>query len=154
MGRTLALDIGNRRIGVAVSDVTKLIATPFGIIDRKFENALERLREIVAQQQPDEIVIGMPLNGAGQSGEQAQRTEAFTQEIRAAIALPIRYHDERFSSAEARAIIAEKKRAKQPQHDDAIAASVILQRYLNLQRDLINDALEDAEYEEEEEHSA
>jgi putative Holliday junction resolvase len=139
MPKTLCLDIGDRRIGVAVSDASKIIATPLCVIDRKHEDALARLNEIASSQQPDEIVIGMPHNGAGKSNAQVERTTAFAQTLRAVIDLPVIYHDESFSSAEARAIIAGKKRGRQDLHDDAVAASVILQRYLDARRDSLDD---------------
>jgi putative holliday junction resolvase len=141
MPRALGLDIGNRRIGVAISDATKLIATPLTVIDRKTEDALARLRAITAEYKPDVLVAGVPINVAGQSNEQAGLTRAAAHEFAAALDLALVLVDESFSSAEAKAIIASKRRKDQPQHDDAIAASVILQRYLNGLRD-------DLEYDE------
>lgn len=136
MARSLGLDVGNRRIGVAVSDATKLIARPLCVIDRKMEDALARLRALIAEHQPDEIVMGYPYHADGRVGEQAKAVEAFAEALRPVTAIPIRYHDERHSSQDARAIIADKRRKQQPAQDDAIAASVILQRYLDAQRPL------------------
>lgn len=141
MARALALDVGNRRIGVAVSDASKLLARPVGVIDRKREDALERLRALVLEFAPDEIVIGYPRHADGRPSEQATRVEGFAAVVRQAIDLPQRYYDERHSTQEAREIIATKKRANQPHSDDAIAASVILQRYLDSLRSL-DDGLE------------
>jgi putative holliday junction resolvase len=145
MPRSLGLDIGTRRIGVALSDATKLIATPLGIIDRKTEDALVRLRQIVRNYAPDELVAGLPVTIADKTGDQATLTAAFTRELGLALGLPVVFVDEAFSSAEARAIIASKKRKQQPHHDDAIAASVILQRHLDRLRALAADNDDDVE---------
>jgi putative holliday junction resolvase len=139
MARTLALDVGNRRIGVAISDASKLLARPIGVIDRKREDALERLRALVLEFAPDEIVIGYPRHADGRPSDQATRVEGFAAVLRQAIDVPQRYYDERHSTQEAREIIATQKRAKQPQSDDAIAASVILQRYLDSLRSMDQD---------------
>ena len=144
MARVLALDVGNRRIGVAVSDASKLLARPVCVIDRKTDNVLERLRALVAEHAPEEIVIGYPRHADGRLSEQTARVEGFAAELRQAVDVPQRYYDERHSTQEAREIIAAKKRGKQPANDDAIAASVILQRYLDELRDQ-NDAGEHAE---------
>lgn len=131
MPRALALDVGNRRIGVAVSDASKLLARPLCVIYRKREDALARLRALVREFAPDEIVIGYPRHADGRPSDQAAQVEGFAADLRQAIDVPQRYYDERHSTQEAREIIAGKKRAQQPHSDDAIAASVILQRYLD-----------------------
>jgi putative Holliday junction resolvase len=131
MPRSLGLDIGNRRIGVAISDASKLIARPLGVIDRKNEDALARLSELLREYAPDEIVIGMPYRADGGIGEQAQAVQAFAETLRTRTDVPLSFYDERFSSQEAQEIIASKKRKQQPVNDDALAASVILQRYLD-----------------------
>ncbi len=136
MARALALDVGNRRIGVAVSDASKLLARPLGVIDRKRSDALERVKALVLEFAPDEIVIGYPRHADGRPSEQATQVEGFAAALRQAVDVPQRYYDERHSTQEAREIIATKKRGQQPPSDDAIAASVILQRYLDSLRSL------------------
>jgi putative Holliday junction resolvase len=131
MARTLALDVGNRRIGVAVSDATKLIARPLDVIDRKREDALARVVALIAEQGADEVVIGFPFHADGNVSSQAESVKKFSAELRSRTPAPIHFMDERFTTQDARAIIGEVKRRKQPQHDDAIAAAVILQRYLD-----------------------
>lgn len=131
MARTLALDIGNRRIGVAVSDTTRSIARPLEVIDRHRQNALQRIVELVRQLQPDNIVVGYPLNADGSVGAQALKVERFVQLVRLNIECPVVYYDERYSTSEAQDIMGAKRRKDRQQHDDAIAAAVILQRYLN-----------------------
>lgn len=131
MARTLALDIGNRRIGAAVSDVTKLIARPLCVIDRKREDAVARVVALVAEHEADEVVIGLPLHADGKLSEQARQVQAFVEALGARLGVPIRWVDERYTTQDARQVLAEVRRRKQPDHDDAIAAAVILQRYLD-----------------------
>jgi len=147
MPRALGLDIGNRRIGVAVSDGLKIIARPLIVIDRKAEAPVTRIVQLVAEQQADEIVVGMPFNADGSAGEQAQRVEQFVAQLRGFLdaRVSIRFCDERYSTVAARDIIAGKTRKaqKQMQHDDAISAAVILQRELDKRRNEVIDSLGD-----------
>jgi putative holliday junction resolvase len=128
--RSLCLDIGLRRIGVAVSDTSKLIARPLLVIDRKVEDALKRTLALLAEQQVDEIVVGYPYHIDGKVSEQAVSVDAFVAQLRQHTPVPVLLQDERWSTTEAREIISAQKRKKQPVHDDALAAAVILQRYL------------------------
>ena len=134
MARSLGLDIGNRRIGVAVSDAIKLIARPLGVIDRKTERAVERIAAFVAQQQVDEVIVGLPYNADGSKGEQAARVEQFVAQLGLHLAVPIHFCDERYSTLAAREIMAGKKQKTPKDGDDAIAAAVILQRALDERR--------------------
>jgi len=136
MARTLALDIGNRRIGVAVSDPTKLIARPLCVIDRARENALARVTAMVAEQDVDEIVIGLPLHSDGRLSGQAQQVQSFADGLRACLDVPLRFVDERYTTQDAQAIIsANHGRKGNKMRDDAVAAAVILQRYLDTLQD-------------------
>jgi putative Holliday junction resolvase len=135
MARSLGLDVGNRRIGVAVSDTSKVIARPVEVIDRKVQNAMRRLNELVKEYQPDEIILGYPWNANGSAGEQAHHVEEFAAQLRASIQIPLAFCDERYSTGEAQEIINANRRKKdQVRHDDAIAAAIILQRYLDDRR--------------------
>lgn len=131
MARTLALDVGDRRIGVAVSDASKLIARPLCVIDRKREDPLARIAALIVEQQADEVVVGMPFHADGQVSEQAQAVQAFVATMRDRLAVPVHMADERFTTQDARQIIGQRRKRKRPKHDDAIAAAVILQRYLD-----------------------
>ena len=144
MSRSLALDIGNRRIGVAVSDATKLIARPLCVVDRKTENALMRLVALVGEHQADEIIVGLPLNANGTKGEQAERVEQFVAQLEGRVTVPVKLVDERYSTMEAQSIMSQNGKRSGPRSsprtgksappDDAVAAAVILQRYLDDQR--------------------
>ncbi|MBO9345111.1 MAG: Holliday junction resolvase RuvX [Chloroflexi bacterium] len=135
MARTLALDIGDRRIGVAVSDPTKLIARPLCVIDRAREDALARIVALVAEQGADEVVVGLPLHSDGRLSSQAQHVQSFADGLRAQLNVPLHFVDERYTTQDAQAIIAiNRGRRRTEPHDDAVAAAVILQRYLDAQR--------------------
>jgi putative Holliday junction resolvase len=142
MARTLALDVGNRRIGVAVSDVTKLLAKPLGVIDRKAEDAPARVLALLREQDADEIVVGLPVHADGRVSAQSQLVRQFVDGLASQLAVPVKFVDERHSTQDAKAIIAEQKKRKQPMHDDAIAAAVILQRYLDEQRSAMDEGFE------------
>jgi putative Holliday junction resolvase len=131
MSRALALDVGNRRIGVAISDAIKMIARPLCVIDRKEEDATARVVQLCSEQQVDEIVVGYPLHTDGSVSEQAKLVEQFANTLRDKTNATICFIDESHSTQDAAEIIAQKKRKQQPQHDDAIAAAVILQRFLD-----------------------
>ena len=137
MARSLGLDIGNRRIGVAVSDALKMIARPLSVIDRKSDKPLEQIRQLVAQQQVDELIVGLPFNADGSKGEQAARVEAFVEQLRPHLNVPVHFCDERYSTLAARDILQGQKRKRQTEPDDAIAAAVILQRALDERRDRV-----------------
>ena len=137
MARTLALDVGNRRIGVAVSDVTKLLAKPLGVIDRKVEDAPARVLALLREHEADEVVVGLPVHADGRVSEQSHLVRQFVDVLLPQLNVmnvPVTFVDERHSTQDAKAIIAEQKKRKQPIHDDAIAAAVILQRYLDERR--------------------
>ena len=134
MARALSLDVGNRRIGVAVSDASKLLARPLCVIDRKAEDGLVRVLALVLEQQADEVIVGHPLNTNGSVGPQAERVQQFAEQLRAQLGVPLLLVDERYSTQDAREIVQSKKAKQKPKHDDALAAAVILQRYLDEKR--------------------
>ncbi|MCW1966497.1 MAG: Holliday junction resolvase RuvX [Anaerolineae bacterium] len=134
MPRSLALDVGNRRIGVAVSDESKMIARPLEVIDRKTQNPIKHILAHIANLKPDEIIVGFPYHFDGQRSPQSELVEAFVEQLRPHISIPILYEDERFSTGEAQEVMKSTRKGKaaaKPQPDDAIAAAVILQRYLD-----------------------
>ncbi|HKP19408.1 MAG TPA: Holliday junction resolvase RuvX [Gaiellaceae bacterium] len=97
--KVLALDYGSARTGVAVSDPTGTVARPLCVVERAAtEVGLGRLREIVADEQAERIVVGLPLTLRGAHGEQARETEQFVQGLRAAVDVPVETFDERFTT--------------------------------------------------------
>src|SRR5690242_14071013 len=88
--KVLALDYGSARTGVAVSDPTGTIARPLCVVERVLtEPGLAELRELVAKEQPELVVVGLPVTLRGELGEQAQETERFVARLRAALDTPV-----------------------------------------------------------------
>ncbi len=131
-GRMLGLDIGERRIGVAVSDELGILASPVGFVARGPREEGE-LRALVARYRPVQLVAGLPVGLSGREGPQATTTRQQAERLAAALDLPLAYWDERLSTTIAeRSLVASKtRRAKRRQEVDAAAAAVILQGYLD-----------------------
>jgi putative Holliday junction resolvase len=147
VGRILALDPGEKRVGVALSDELGILATPLCILRLRARDRAEAVAGIARQHEVVEIVVGFPRTLRGEIGPQARRVERFVEELRAAVDAPVRLWDEQYSTAEAKARLAETRgtivgrrpsggrrgRAVQV-HVDAVAAAVILQEYLDWRR--------------------
>jgi len=126
MTRSLGLDIGDKRIGVAVSDPQGILASPFTIINRIDDTVdVEAITSIVDQQQVKQIIVGLPRSMDGSIGKQAQKVEAFVQKLSSHTEIPVEFRDERLSTVSAKRLANTKKT-----RDDAIAAALILQGYL------------------------
>lgn len=129
--RLLALDIGERRIGVAVSE-SGLLATPHSVIYRKSKQEdFGRLQQLVDALNIERVIVGMPysLSSPEKMGPQARRVKRYADKLAQALQVPLEYFDESYSTVEARAYL-EQKSAKRNHIDDA-AAAVILQTYLD-----------------------
>jgi len=134
--RSLGLDIGDRRIGVAMSDPGGIIATPYSIIERTDDRQdIDTILNIVKENAVEQIIIGIPLTLNGMVGEQAKKVEVFALEIQNQTKVPILFRDERLTTVEARRIMSSTKRKKvrEKAKDDAFAAAVILREYLDEQ---------------------
>ena len=144
--RYLALDVGDERIGEAISDETGSLARPLEIIARVAgPSSFRRLAALIAQHGVESVVVGLPLLSDGSEGKQARSTMAYLRGLERHVALPIVLWDERSSTQQAREIIAEAAGPRGPdaegrfrgarkarrRADDAVAAAVILQDYLN-----------------------
>jgi len=138
MPRILALDVGEKTIGVAWSDETETLAFPGETILRQEgkKRDMAALRALIAEKQVREIVVGMPLMLDGEPGAQAAKVEAFVAVLRNSVRIPIRLQDERLSTSEAeRALIAVgQRRDQRKQTVDSVAACLILQTYLDRKR--------------------
>lgn len=122
--KVLALDYGSARTGVAVSDPTGTVARPLAVVERADTDAgLLRLRELIAEEAPERVVVGLPLTLRGDHGEQAKETERFADSLRGAVDVPVELFDERFTS-----VLADG--------DDARAAAHLLSSYLEWAREL------------------
>ncbi len=129
----LALDVGDRRLGVAVSDPTELVSRPLAVIVRR-SNALDSaaIRRLAEDHGADRILVGVPLSSDGTIGPQAQKVLAFVRYLRRALPQEIITADESYSTVEARReLIAQgTRRSQRKQMIDAAAAAVLLDEWL------------------------
>ena len=120
----MALDFGNARTGVAVSDPTGVIARPLCVVDRAASDAgLAELVRLVADEHPEQVVIGHPLTLRGERGQQARITEQFAASLRERLEVPVILFDERFTTDLAQQTPSETA-------EDARAAAHLLSSYL------------------------
>ena len=132
--RLLGLDVGTKTIGLALSDVSRSIATPYDTIRRtKFTEDAQVIRDIVQQQEVGALVIGLPINLDGSEGARAQSTRAFARNLGPIVKLPILFWDERLSTAavERHLIEADASRKRRAEVVDRMAAAYILQGALD-----------------------
>ena len=137
--RLLGLDVGTKTIGMALSDVTRSVATPFDTIRRtKFTADAKTIREVVEKNQVGALVIGFPLNLDGSEGPRAQSTRAFARDLAAHVEVPMVFWDERLSTAavERHLIEADASRKRRAEVIDRMAAAYILQGALDRLRRL------------------
>lgn len=133
----LGLDLGDKTIGVAVSDLSRSVATPIEVIRReKFTLDAARLLEIVKTKDAAGLILGFPLNMDGSEGPRVQSTRAFARNLEKLTALPITYWDERLSTVAAeRALLeADTSRKRRREVIDQVAAGYILQGALDRMR--------------------
>lgn len=134
--RVLAIDYGERRIGLAISDPTRTIATPAGFLERRVGQRVPvaALARRAAELEAGELVIGLPLDGEGRETDRSRDVRALADELRVRTALPVRLVDERFTTAAARrAVRALGGTTRGRKGDvDALAATVLLQHALAL----------------------
>ncbi|HET9323109.1 MAG TPA: Holliday junction resolvase RuvX [Gaiellaceae bacterium] len=122
--KVVALDYGSARTGVAVSDPTGTLARPLGVVEgASAEDGLRRLVELVEAEQPERVVVGLPLTLRGERGAQAAETERFIEHLTRELQVPVEPFDERFTTALAG-----------PGGDDARAAAHLLASYLEWSR--------------------
>lgn len=135
--RILALDVGERRIGLAVSDPTGLLASPIDAIDLDGdEPAHERAARHTSGLELSEIVVGMPYSMSGERGRQAGRVAAFVREFSRLVEVPVTTVDERLSTAQAERLLRGQgvETSREKGRLDSAAAAVILQSYLDSRR--------------------
>jgi putative Holliday junction resolvase len=141
-GRVVAVDVGARRIGLAISDVSGTLARPLEtIVVASDRDALDRVTRRINELSEEDggvatIVVGMPTNLDGTASPQTSRVAAFVEKLRARTALTIVTEGERLSSreAESRLAVHEKDWRKRKMKLDAAAAAIILQDYLDRPR--------------------
>lgn len=132
--RILGLDVGERRIGVALSDPLGLTAQRLTVLERSGGRGdLDAVCALIAQHQAASVVIGLPLTLKGAHGPQAQRVTSFAQALRRQSPVPVHLVDERLTTAQGeRALLAtDTSRRRRKQVIDQVAAQLILQQYLD-----------------------
>ena len=139
MPRSLGLDVGDKRIGVAMSDPGAVLASPLTIIERRAEAAdIAAVAAIIEQHDVKRVIAGLPRSMDGHLGHQAEKVQAFIDKLAGHIRVPIEFRDERLTTISAQRLRQEastrKPRSKKrlsKKADDAIAAAIILQGYLD-----------------------
>jgi putative Holliday junction resolvase len=132
-GRILALDVGSRTFGMAVSDPLGITAQGLTTYRRRNKRLdFERLRQVIGEYGVTEIVVGYPLHMSGREGAQSQRMQEFAEELRRKLALPVHLWDERLTTAEASRVLRESEMSirRRAEVVDRLAAVLILQSFL------------------------
>jgi putative Holliday junction resolvase len=130
--RVLALDLGEQRIGVALSDPLGWLATPLTVlVCGSREAELEAIEELAGKHHVEQVLVGYPRSLNGTVGPQAQRVDRYVEQLRARLQVPVILWDERLSTVQAERLIHETGRRVRRERIDAAAAAVILQSYLD-----------------------
>jgi putative holliday junction resolvase len=140
-GKLMALDVGEARIGVAVCDPLQLAARPLQVIHRRSRrDDYALLADLVRREEITVLICGLPLNADGTEGDQARTTRKWAMRLAQALRAlganrPLIFWDERLTTFAAQEIMAGQPGRRRPEHgEDAVAAAVILQNYLDAQR--------------------
>lgn len=137
--RYLAIDLGQKRVGLAISDAGRSMAFPLVVLEAG-PGLISRIAEIVRSEKAGSIVIGLPLNMDGSEGPRAKASREFSEQLTKAVSVPITLFDERLSSAEADWKLAgsDLTRDERKKRQDAIAAAVFLQAFLEQQKEAVD----------------
>ena len=138
MTRSLGLDIGDKRIGVAVGDPSGVLATPVVVINRKnSEHDINAILILIKEYNVKRIIAGLPRSLDGSFGTQADKVKLFIEELSAHIQIPLELRDERLTTVSARRLLrdANISKSKRGIGDDSAAAAVLLQAYLDEKRE-------------------
>jgi len=130
----LGLDLGTKRIGVALSDPTDTLASPFSTVPHRSSRAdVAQLAALCAEQRVTAVVVGWPRNMDGTSGPAAKQAEEFAERLRAATGLPVHLWDERLSTVAAERVLIEAGARRERRRDvrDRVAAVFLLQAFLD-----------------------
>ena len=137
--RVVGLDLGGRRIGVAVSDASGTVASPHSVLERRGDTASDHatIAAVIAELGAERVVVGLPLSLDGTVGPAASAVRDEIEALAAVLPIPVEAHDERFTTVTAeRALTAQRVRARDRRGVvDKVAAAVILQSWLDASRD-------------------
>ena len=134
MRRLAALDVGDKRIGVAVSDALRLTAQPVGVVERQsLAKDCAAIETMLAEHEIEKVVAGLPLMPRGEEGEQADRVRHFCERFVRETGREVVFQDERLSTAEGERMLIESgmRRNRRREVRDRIAAALILQSWLD-----------------------
>ena len=155
MARLMALDVGEARIGVAISDATGFLASPYTTlhVTRDEAQTWKTIQHLIDETGTEGLVIGLPISLDGEIHSQGERVQAFAGRLKEHVTIPLAFWDERLSTVEAQRLLGEREEAEQGKHQkaggrgrrkrdqakrrrrkqevDALAAAVILQEYLD-----------------------
>ena len=148
-GRILCLDLGEKRIGVAISDETRTIARSYQVFNRSSRAFdFEQIAHIIAENCVNLVVVGLPTLADGGEGDKATWTRDYASDLASSIGIPVELWDESYSTVDARTSLGSRGIPKRRKKDriDAVAAAFILQSYLDAQelRKRISPDLEDS----------
>ncbi len=144
----MALDLGEKRIGVALSDPTRVIASAHSVLTRKSRlEDVARYAHLIAENNVTLLVMGLPITLGGREGERAAWVRDYAADLAERLPVPIVFWDESLSTVEAQAALrAQGRRGKKlRERVDAVAAAVILQSYLDAQRGVVPGGMPDDE---------
>ena len=132
MGRVAAIDFGEKRIGIALSDKGRKMALPVGIVEGG-KKGIQNIKNSLPLQEVDLILVGLPLEMSGKKGAMAEKVEAFGKRLEEALGIPVLFIDERLSSKGADAQLRELSlnRKERSERVDMVSASLLLETYLN-----------------------
>ena len=135
-GRVLGLDLGDARIGLAISDDARRLAVPLGTVRTGAPGDVKAIAELVRENDVTLLVVGHPLNMSGDAGERAHHAERFANALTGFLQIPVELHDERLSSVEADRALRESGAGGRERRRsiDRSAATVILQSWLDAHR--------------------
>lgn len=132
-GRVLAIDPGGRRVGLALSDPMRIIASPYKtLLIKDNDDAIQQICKVIEQEEVTEVLVGLPLRPGAEKSEQTKRVEIFIEALRAKIDQAVYTIDESYSSVEAEESLHRmgKKIGTDKGAVDRIAAAIILKQYL------------------------
>lgn len=132
--RTMALDLGDKRIGIAISDSTKTVARPLKVIERGSRRAdFEKIADLIDSNRVNLLIVGLPISLSGSEGSRAAWTRDYSRDLAEHVHVEVILWDESFSTADAKTSL--RKQGKDPKRFrdriDAVAAAFILQSYLD-----------------------
>jgi putative holliday junction resolvase len=136
-GRVMALDVGGRRIGVALSDTTRVLASPLTTLRAEpRDRALSEIAALVQRHEVAEVVVGLPLTLSGEIGPQAHVIQLFVERLKGVLTAPIHMFDERLTTVAAERMMLDlgMRPEQRKARIDEVAASIILQDFLDSSR--------------------